>query len=694
MSLLGELKRRNVIRMAGLYLVAAWLVTQVAGTLLPMFDAPAWIARTVVVILAIAFIPALVVAWVFELTPQGLRRDEGALANVPAPSQTARGMDRAIMIVLAIALLFFGVDRFVLAPRRDSELIAQTKLQLAAQAHEELAKVSERSIAVLPFQNLAADKENAFFVEGIQDEILTRLAKIGSLRVISRISTQQYGANSESVAKIAERLGVANVLEGSVQKSGDTVHINVQLIRAGSDESLWAETYNRKLDDIFAVQAELAQTVAETLHAHLTGAEKQQLAARPTANQAAYEAFLRGLAFEVRRDTLPANVPSAIEAFTKAVELDPDFALAWAHLSREHSFAYNNVESTQMHDDAATSALSMAKQLDPALAETRFAEAFYAYWVKRDYEDSQHRFEALQRTSPNDAAIPYALAAIARRRGDWHASQILFAQALELSPMDLYMLLDAVFTDIALRDVQTATAHINRALGISPKNMAVLNVQIEALLLSADITESRKLLKQMPADDADPNLVYTYALVALLSRDYAPAIALLEKQLANPALFGNTLWNLQNTLGDLQRLSGDADGAAASYRAAKATIEASLRDQPENPWLVSALAWSLAGLGEREAALDEAQHAIDLMPTWKDALVGPVSEEILTRIQARFGLHQEAIAGIRRLLGVAYGTLPLTVALLRIDPDWDALRDDAGFKALLQTPVSLNGQPK
>src|SRR5436190_5411760 len=351
-SFLAELKRRNVVRMAGLYLVGAWLLTQVASTVLPMFGAPDWLPRTIVILLAIGFIPALIFSWIFELTPQGLKRDEEVAPEQSIAPQTARRMDRMIIVVLALALGYFAFDKFVLGPRREAVQPQGNALSNAADSPE-----NSKSIAVLPFENLSSDKENAYFVDGIQDEILTRLSKIAALKVISRTSTQKYKSAPDNLREVGKQLGVANLLEGSVQKIGNAAHINVQLIRVATDEHLWAESYNRKLDDIFAVEGEVATAIADQLNAKLTGSEKESLTIKPTSNPQAYDAYLRGLAFQGRIDGVDSNIAKSIEAFEEATRLDPEFALAWAQLVRQESMAYQNFDRTPQRREAARQAV-------------------------------------------------------------------------------------------------------------------------------------------------------------------------------------------------------------------------------------------------------------------------------------------------------------------------------------------------
>src|SRR5437763_361827 len=322
-SFFAELKRRNVIRFAGLYLVGAWLLTQVASTVLPMFGAPDWLPRSIVILLVIAFGPALIFSWVFELTPQGLKRDEDVRPEESIAPQTARRMDRIIIVVLLLALGYFAFDKFVLTARRET-----AQLHPTVATNGSAATPNSKSIAVLPFENLREDRANAYFAEGIQEEILTRLAKIADLKVISRTSTQQYKSKPGNLSEIAKQLGVANILEDSVQKAADQVRVNVQLINAQTDSHLWADTYDRKLTDIFGVESEIAKGIAESLRAKLTGREEQALAVKPTNNPEAYDAYLRGLAFEARTIRQPDLRREAVGFYEQAVQLDPNFALA------------------------------------------------------------------------------------------------------------------------------------------------------------------------------------------------------------------------------------------------------------------------------------------------------------------------------------------------------------------------------
>ncbi len=680
-SFFAELKRRNVYKVGAVYAVAGWLLVQVVTQVLPVFEVSSLAQRIIVLVIVAGFPVALALSWIYELTPQGIVKTDEVEAGTSTTRQTGQQLNRAIIGVLLVAVL-------VLLAR----LFWPHAAPAAAVASGPTAAVAanDKSIAVLPFENLSADPDNAYFASGIQDEILTRLAKIGALKVISRTSTQQYAAKPGNLSEIAKQLGVANILEGSVQKIGNAVHINVQLIRAAGDEHLWAESYNRKLDDVFAVEGEVAQAVAETLRAKLSGAEAQLLMARPTANPAAYDAYLRGLAFEGRVDALGPNILNSVAAYEKAVQLDPGFALAWAHLSRQHSFAYINVEHTQSHRDAAHSALEAAKKLSPDLAETQLADGYYHYWVERDYEGAKIRFEAVRKLIPSNPWPTYALAAIARRQGQWPLSRRLFDQSVDLDPGNVFLLADAAGTDISMRDAASALKRVEHALELSPGNPGVISAQATAFLLTGELTQAQALLDPLKPEEGDSNLVSAITTQAILTRRYEPAIAILETQLEKPQALGPSLGTYESWLADLQRHAGDVAAAAAHYRRALAASETALRDAPDTAGLVDLKAWAEAGLGMQAAALADERRAIALLPASMDALVGPTYAENLARIQARFGDKDSAIAALQHLLGISYGSPPVTPALLRLDPDWDNLRDDPRFQKLIadgETPT-------
>ena len=379
--------------------------------------------------------------------------DQRRLAALPQPTATAPP-SLADTIKSAVAKQ--------ITDELQSEL--SRKKNAAVQPTPTGSAIPEKSIAVLPFENLSEDKSNAYFAEGIQDEILTRLSKIADLKVISRSSTQKYKSAPDNLREVGQQLGVANLLEGSVQKAGNAVHINVQLIKAATDEHVWAESYDRELQNIFGVEGEVAGAIADQLNAKLSGNEKRELSARPTKNPDAYDAYLRGLAFEGDVQDFRASLLKSIEAFENAVRLDPEFAIAWAHLCRQNGLAFiNNVGPAPERREAARKALDMAIKFGPELVETQLAKAYYKYYCERDYEGAKAQLESIRRQYPNNAVVLEFLGGISRRQGQWEQSRAFYAQAVELDPQNIFLLTDAALTDLAMRDAVAAQKHLGRA---------------------------------------------------------------------------------------------------------------------------------------------------------------------------------------------------------------------------------------
>ena len=418
-SLLGELKRRNVFRAAALYAAAAWLLVQVATQVFPFFHVPEWVVRAIIIAAVIGLPPFIAFAWFYEFTPEGLKRQSEVDADESIVHLTARKLDRWIIVLLALIALLMLVNMFVL---RKPALGVEAKLATADAGAAGSATAPAKSIAVLPFENLSKDEDNAYFATGMQDEILTRLAGIRDLKVISRTSTTQYASHPPNLKIVAEQLGVATVLEGSVQKAGEQVHINLQLIDATNDSHLWAQSFNRELKDIFAVEGEVAQSVADALKAQLMPAEAERATAVPTHNEAAYQLYLQGNAHFNRaldQDVLvPRELPQAIPLYQRALDADPKFALAAAALGRAHMHVYFYApDRTEARLASAQTAIDRALGLQPDLGEGHYARALYYYWGHRDYAHATEELHLARQSIANSADVPRMLAAIARRQG-------------------------------------------------------------------------------------------------------------------------------------------------------------------------------------------------------------------------------------------------------------------------------------
>ena len=661
----AELKRRHVYKVAVTYAVVGWVVIQVAATIVPGLHLPAGLTTAVIVLTLLGFPVALLLAWAFDLTPQGLQR---ASLDQTGPCQPAGHVWIYIVIagvLLSVGLFFAGRYTAV------KQAIAPNNL-------------GAKSIAVLPFENLSNDQQNAYFTDGIQDEILTRLAQLSDLRVISRTSTEKYKSAPENLREIGKQLGVDHLLEGRVQKIGNAVHINVQLIRVETDEHLWAQSYDRQLNDVFAVEGEVATAIAGQLKTKLSGTEKQSLAAPATRNSLAYEAYLRGLACLNKAGAYAASTSDAITAFSDAVRLDPQFGAAWARLSRAHSFAYFRTDQTEQHREGARTALETAEKLGPELNETHAARGYYLYWVKRDYDAARIEFEQVRALFPNDAFGPFALAAIARRQGRWKESRALFDQALAIDPRNLDLLLETIGTAGAMRDWQAVQRYLAQALDVSPGDTATLVTEVAGLQSQGEVERAQVILDQLKPEDGNDTYTFALSLNALFLRKYDRALAWLTRQVEKPELQGTNLGLFQVALAEVQRHSGNTTAAKATYQEARSNLEKVIPEQPDNTLLLDFLAFAESGLGDNERALAHAQEAVAVLPSTVDAYNGPALEEILTRIEARCGKKEAAIEGIEKLLKTYYAPPNLTPALLRLDPDFDSLRDDPRFQKLIE----------
>jgi len=553
----------------------------------------------------------------------------------------------------------------------------------------------EKSIAVLPFENRSDDKANAYFADGIQEEILTRLAKIADLKVISRTSTQHYKTAPENMPEIGRQLGIAHILEGSVQKSGDAVRVNVQLIRAATDSNLWADTFDRKLTDVFSVESEVAKAIADELRAHLTGREEQEIAAKPTDNVEAYDAYLRGLAYTLKTYPTSANVLGAQKYLREAVRLDPKFALGWALLSYVDARGYitQSIQPTVALREEARQAAETALTLQPNLGEAVVAKGAYHYWILKDYDTAVRYLEQARQLLPNNSRIPELLAYVARRRGQWDRSKAYFNEAERLDPRNVNVLTQQATTDIALRRFPEALRKLDQVLAVTPDDVDTLVTIAGIAQAEGDLPRAVSLLAPLHPGADDSGAVETQVYQAILERRPAQIISRLKEILAKPdPALGYINGELRFWSGWAQDVAGDHAAAQESWRQARRELEPFLKEQPENYGLIGDLALTNMGLGDQAAALALSEQAIAVNPIEKDAIVGPLPIEILARVAARMGEPDRAIAALQKLLSIPYAGalaagMPLTPALLRLDPMFDPLRNDPRFQKLVASPA-------
>ena len=653
----AELKRRNVYKVGAAYLVVSWLLIQVAATTFPAFDIPAWAIRLVIALLALGFPIALLFAWAFELTPEGIKRSEDVAPNEGA-QESGRG--KWIGLVAMAAAVAVGLGLWQL---RSAQGTAGAK--------------SDRSIAVLPFESLSDDKANAYFASGVQDEILTRLSKIGALKVISRSSTQQYQTKPTNMRDIGQQLGVAHLVEGSVQKSGDMVRINVQLIRAATDENIWAERYDRKLDDIFAVEAEVASAIAAALNAKLSGAEEQALAARPTENAAAYDAYLRGLDAENQSFT-PQKLVAASQAFAEAVQLDPNFALAWAHGSIVDGLIYFQViDHTPERLAASRTAAETAMRLAPDSVEAWLARGFFLYRCVGDYDAALNAFEEAGRRSPGNPEVLAARGAVERRRGNYARCVELTERSLERDPRNVRSLTTLGDTLLVMRRPAHARRWYERALAIQPGDTSLQSLVAVSYIYEGNIDAAARLLDAMPPQFTDAATFAIQIEYRHLRQDWPWLINTIQAVLSAPGFeLNGWVSGLYAELGWAHRWAGDEASAERTFREGREKLTALKAKVGDNGYITAALSSLAAGLGECDVAAREAEEALAI--GGGDHYVRALLLMNVALTHALCGRNEEALATLTR---IAREPISLVhISDLRYGIEWNNLRADPRFQ--------------
>ena len=570
MNFISELKRRNVIRMAGLYLVGAWLITQVAATLLPVFEAPGWVMKTIVGILALGFIPAMIFAWVFELTPQGLKRDAEVAPEQSIAPQTARKMERSILLIFAIALVFFAFDKFYLAPKRDAALLAGT-------VHTATASDTPRSIAVLAFDDLSAEGDQAYLAEGMSEELLNLLARIDGLKVAARTSSFKFKDGNADIGEIGRALKVDAVLEGSVRKSGDQVRITAQLIRVSDGFHIWSNSYDRKLDNIFVVQDEIATAIVAALRLELDA----DAPAVRIVNVAAYEHYLQGRL--LAREPIRANLLAAVARYEQAIAIDPGFAAPYSGMAESWVMLadYGGVPRSEAFPRAEKAA-RRALEIDPQSAEALTAMALLRD-LDNDYAGASTAFEAALQANPSYVPAYNLYADMLRDRGDTRRMLEMQQRAAELDPLSIYMKSRVANKLLSMGRFDEAGRAIDLMLATAPNNDFALE---EAANLAAYRGQFAKAVETYQrVHSSRPGDAFSAAQIAVV------AAWMQNRPLADRALkaarargAGNS-WELRAVaeLADWQREPAQLDTLArqdgplgAWWRARRATVQSDL----------------------------------------------------------------------------------------------------------------------
>jgi TolB-like protein len=660
-SFFAELKRRSVYKVATAYVVVAWLLIQVATQTFPFFEVPNWATRLVILLLVLGFPVAVIIAWAFELTPEGIKRMEDAA--VAAPVKRSGGRAWIVIVVAAglVSMALFFLGRYTVGPRGDAKAAA------------------DKSIAVLPFENRSEDKANSYFADGIQDEILTRLSKIDDLKVISRTSTQRYKSSPENLPEIAKQLGVAHVLEGSVQKAGDQVRVNVQLINAQTDAHLWAEVYDRKVADILAVQSEIAETIAKALQVKLSTRERKAVAAKPTDSPEAYDAYLRGLAVWMGLELSPKSRREMEDHYTRAVQLDPKFALAWAYLSVVHTLTYAEQEPTTERLALAKRAVDTAFELQPTLGDAHFALGLYRYRGLRDYDAALKAFDdAIQHGVEKALSLEFA-SYVKRRQGKWDEALALNTESQQLDPRNAIIYSERAVTLAQLRRYGEARAAVDQALVISPDSPVLHAQKTRTYQDEGNYDAAEQLLQKVPPDPQQPELLTTHFTQKIYTRRFAEMIGVLESVLAAAqSLPPRLAVDYRLRLGFLRQQAGQTEAARRDLLQVRAELEALRVRSDKDDDSLAELIFVNGMLGDRQGV--EAGIAALRPEILRDHFQGPEVEELVAGAWAQLGDKDAAFAILKRL---ASKPGSLSIGSLRANPLWDPLRDDARFARLV-----------
>jgi TolB-like protein/Tfp pilus assembly protein PilF len=676
-----ELQRRKVYRVAAAYIIAAGFIIQIGSAVFPAWELPNWTLRLVIVLLLIGFPIALILAWAYDVTPQGIQ----ATPRVPGAHRR-----RNIILLVAAGAIISTAAGFFLLPR--------------ASAHK-----IDKSIAVLPFQNLTDQKANAYFAEGIQNEILTKLATVRDLKVISRTSTAKYQSKPDNLKAVAQELGVSTILEGTVQRAGDKVRVNVQLIDARADTHLWANSYDRDFKDVLAVESEVAAQIADALKANLSPSESHVLAAARTENTEAYDFFLRGqYEFHQAESSLAADAYDRADAFYRqALARDPDFAEAAAELARNRLSRHWFVSPLAPAElEEVKSLIDRALALAPNSPEAHFALGLFFYWGHRQYENALTEFNRTLELQPNNADARAFCAWVYRRQGEWERSLADSQRAEELDPRDASIPTNIGATYNLLRLWKDAERAELRALAIDPHNtQAAMFLVGTRLTTTGDVASARRALDDFPevikgipggaggaggprgaTGAGDISAVIGWpAYLDVIERRFADAFQAVEKRVVN-----DDRAHLQQLAGRvaIRVLAGEPEAAKSIGEEALPLLEARFRERPDDTFTMTELSWVYLALGRNADALRLSRQAADTISIEKDALAGASFQIGLAQIEARAGAPEDAIKRLRRLLSIPGGGMA-SIAALKIDPVWDPIRNRPDFQQLLSGPEQI-----
>ncbi|MFT5139027.1 MAG: TolB-like protein [Lysobacterales bacterium] len=688
MNFFTELKRRNVFRVAFAYSITGWLIAQIAGLAADSFGAPGWVMKMIITMLLLGFPVAMVMAWAYDLTPDGLRRDAGDEA---AQSASKSKLDHTITFVLVVALAYFAYDKFVLNPQRDvvtAQSTQQASNESGATAEPSESLPHEKSIAVLPFANRSNLEDDLYFTDGIHDDLLTQLAKIDDLKVISRTSVMEYRDTSKKIPEIAAELGVATILEGGVQRAGQRIRINAQLIDVSTDEHLWAETFDREMtvENIFEIQSEIARQIVTAVRGELSSEETEILAQFPTQSLEAYEAYMHAKAAIHEAAYTADKYLRAQEWAEKAVALDPDFIWAWALLVDAHSTAvWLGFDPTPERVNALKFALEQTMSKDPESAVAQTALGDYLYRIEADYIAALAAYKKTSFKQPGNAHAMYQIAATQRRIGQFNESIASFEKALRLDPANPEVTSEYLLTLMFNTEYEKGVPLAEKAIQRFPQE-DILKSHLAFMYIhwKGDLLKARELLNEM-SPSAGFEFVTLATRLPLFERDFSEALSTwdLPEVIQFSEYQSNPSGWRGRVRGEIHQLLGKHDEATNILNEFVANQNAREVLAPKGRALKLiniALAYALTG--KSQEALETMAEARSIISSISDSMAGAAVDGLAARILALVGQDDEALQEIERLIDTPASRL--TRWTLTLDPRWDFFRSNERFNELIR----------
>ena len=675
-SFFGELKRRNVYKVAVAYIVAGWALAQGLAQVLPVFNVPNWVIKLLVMLIILGLPVALGLAWAFELTPEGLKRTD-EVDETTAASHKKRAWIYVVILGVLVSIGLFFLGRY-------------SAINTTAQQSEAATGIQQKSIAVLPFENLSDNKENTYFADGVQDQILTNLGRVSDLRVISNTTARQYKSGEpRNLREIGKQLGVTHILEGSVRRSGDRLRISAQLIDARTDLQIWADTYERTAADLFAIQSDLAQSIVAQLQAKLSPQQKAEIEQRPTQDLLAFELYQQAkqvvdsylIADDVRTALL-----SALKSLDQTIKRDPDFVSAYCYIARANDLLYFfDLDPAPDRILLAEAAVKVALRLRPDSAEAHFAMADFLFRCHRDYDGALKELAIARAGLPNDTAFFILSGYINRRRNNWAQAERDFSDAVAIDPRNpnAYNLLADTYN--LQRKHFLAAQVYDRVLAAGERTPIVFFRRNSAIFNgTGNSTELRRVLLENPEMDVGGGQTPVRIFLALIDSNFSEAERVLASspredfQEIDYSFYYPRAWFEAM----IARAKGDFAGAAAAFSKARAILEKRLTVKPEHARTLAVLAQVDAGMGHKELAIQEAQRAVDLMPVSRDIYDGALVLEALAQVYTWTGEPDRAIELLQKLV-----TMPgyTNYARLKLHPMWNPLRGDPRFQKIVNS---------